>query len=83
MKNISLDTINYIQNTWNSKQIAKLKELLCSGYRDLGWANSDKAFTHKGFVDDELDCSIYRFRGIDVVYIDHTHKEVLHVDMSD
>ena len=63
------------------------KKLLKQGYTDLGWANDGKEFSKR---DDErlqpiqqLDCSLYAHRGTHKVYVDHDHKEILHVDMSD
>jgi len=53
------------------------------GYIDLGWANSGKSFTHKKSITRELDCSIYSYCGTNYIYIDDTHKEILHVDMGD
>ena len=32
---------------------------------------------------EEIDCSLYSFRGTDIVYVNHLTREILHVDMSD
>lgn len=56
------------------------------GYKDIGWSNSGADFSEP--LDpligaEELDCSLYRLRGTDMVYVNHLTREILHVDMSD
>ena len=56
------------------------------GYKDIGWANSGADFSKP--LDpligaEEIDCSLYSFRGTDMVYVNHLTREILHVDMSD
>lgn len=56
------------------------------GYKDIGWANSGADFSQP--LDyiigaEEIDCSLYRFRCTNMVYINHLTREILHVDMSD
>ena len=53
------------------------------GYKDLGFANGGAQFSNKTTPKRELDCTLYRRRCTDVVYIDDINKEILHVDMSD
>lgn len=53
------------------------------GYRDIGFANGGADFSNPNTPKRELDCSLYRRRCTDVVYIDDINKEILHVDMSD
>jgi hypothetical protein len=53
------------------------------GYKDLGWANSGSSFSNKNTPKREIDCSLYRRRCTDLVFIDDINKEILHVDMSD
>lgn len=56
------------------------------GYKDIGWANGGADFSKP--LDpiigaEEIDCSLYRFRCTNMVYINHLTREILHVDMSD
>ena len=55
------------------------------GYTDLGFANAGNEFTlpeeHRDI--DKMDISMYNNKATDVVYVEHTVKEILHVDMSD
>jgi len=61
-----------------------VEALVADGYTDLGYANSGAKFTVDEYTPkEELDCSLYPNRGTNVVYIDHTLREILHVDMSD
>lgn len=53
------------------------------GYKDLGWANGGSSFSNKNTPKREIDCSLYRRRCTDLVFIDDINKEILHVDMSD
>lgn len=50
-------------------------------YIDRGWANSGNKMN--GPVEEVLDLSVYKYRGTHEVYISHTTKELIHVDMSD
>lgn len=74
-------------NTNKDENLALIKMLKKQGYIDLGWANDGHEFSR---MDSEriqkiveLDCSTYSSRGTHKVYIDHDHKEILHVDSSD
>lgn len=56
------------------------------GYKDIGWSNSGADFSEP--LDpligaEEIDCSLYRFRCTNMVYVNHLTREILHVDMSD
>ena len=56
------------------------------GYKNIGWANSGADFSQpldELIGAEEIDCSLYRFRCTDVVYVNHLTREILHVDMSD
>lgn len=74
-------------NTAKEQNEALVKKLVKEGYEDLGWANAGQQFSKS---DNErlqkiqqLDCSLYAHRGTHKVYVDHDHREILHVDMSD
>lgn len=68
----------------NLELIEKLKK---EGYTDLGWMNDGHELTIPNKKSknklQELDCSMYANRGTHIVYVDHDHQEILHVDMSD
>jgi len=74
-------------NTNKDVNLALVRTLINQGYADLGWANDGREFskTDSERVQpiQEVDCSTYSMRGTHKVYIDHDHREVLHVDMSD
>jgi hypothetical protein len=56
------------------------------GYKDIGWSNSGADFSQpldELIGAEEIDCSLYIFRGTDIVYVNHLTREILHVDMSD
>jgi len=69
----------------NLKLVANL--IKKQGYTDLGWANDGHEFSRMDSERiqpvEEIDCSTYSMRGTHKVYIDHDHKEILHVDSSD
>jgi hypothetical protein len=74
-------------NTAKEQNEALIKQLVKEGYTDLGWANEGREFSK---FDSErtqplqkVDCSLYAHRGTHKIWIDHDHKEILHVDMSD
>lgn len=50
-------------------------------YKDMGWLNSGvKACSHDK---EDVDNSLYLWRGTDMIYICHECKAFWHVDMSD
>ena len=56
------------------------------GYKNIGWANSGAKFsapTDPLIGLEEIDCSMYKLRGTNLVYINHIIQEIMHVDMSD
>jgi len=56
------------------------------GYKDIGWSNSGADFSQpldELIGAEEIDCSLYRFRCTNMVYVNHLTREILHVDMSD
>jgi len=56
------------------------------GYKDIGWSNSGADFSEpldELIGAEEIDCSLYSFRGTDIVYVNHLTREILHVDISD
>jgi len=53
------------------------------GYKDLGWVNGGSSFSNENTPKREIDCSLYRRRCTDLVFVDDINKEILHVDMSD
>ena len=56
------------------------------GYKNIGWANSGAKFsapTPPVIGLEEIDCSMYKFGGTNLVYINHIIQEIIHVDMSD
>jgi len=68
----------------NEKYIASLVSE--HGYIDRGWLNKGADF--KGTIDpviglEEIDCSLYKHRATNLVYVNHLTGEILHVDMSD
>ena len=56
------------------------------GYKNIGWANNGAKFSapiHPVIGLEEIDCSMYKFGGTNLVYINHIIQEIMHVDMSD
>ena len=56
------------------------------GYKDIGWSNSGADFSQpldELIGAEKIDCSLYRFRCTNMVYVNHLTREILHVDMSD
>ena len=64
-----------------SKKVQKGDVLVKIEYEDGGWLNGGaKTCDHKL---EEVDNSMYQYRGTDVIYICHYCKKFWHVDMSD
>lgn len=61
----------------------RLQELKEKGYKDLGWENGGSRFPPNVYPQETIDLSLFRNRGTHIVYINHDHKLILHVDMSD
>lgn len=65
----------------NEKYIASL--VSDYGYIDRGWSNDGADF--KGTIDtvlglEQIDCSLYKDRGTNVVYVNHLSGEILHTN---
>lgn len=72
------------KNEFKESNVNRVKELVDNeGYVDLGFARGNNTFTHvniPGTRYEDFDCSDFVGQYSDVVTIDHTHKEIMHVN---